>query len=73
MRQSKFHRDIPNDTKVMENTVFVFLDELRESGKTNMFGAVPYIVEAFNITKYDAQRHLIKWMETFEKRREKSR
>ena len=66
MRQSKFHRDIPNDTKVvMENTVFDFLDELRESGKTNMFGAVPFIVERFNITKYDAQRHLIKWMENF--------
>ncbi len=73
MRQSKFHRDIPNDTQVMENTVFVFLDELRESGKTNMFEAVPFIVKKFNITKYDAQRHLIKWMETFEKRREKSR
>jgi len=48
-----------------ENTIFDFLDELRESGKTNMFGAVPFIVERFNITKYDAQRHLIKWMETF--------
>ena len=29
---------------------------------------VPYLVEAFNITKYDAQRHLVKWMETFGER-----
>ena len=59
-----------------ERVIFRYLDMLRESGKTNMFGAVPYIVEAFNITKYDAQRHLVKWMETFgerKNRREKSR
>ena len=51
-----------------QEQVFEFLDELRESGETNMYGAVPYIVEAFNITKYDAQRHLVKWMETFGER-----
>ena len=61
------------DTNMQQRVIFRYLDDLRESGKTNMFGAVPYLVEAFNITKYDAQRHLIKWMETFEKRREKSR
>lgn len=26
---------------------FQFLEELRESGETNMFGARPYLVEAF--------------------------
>ncbi len=51
-----------------EQEVFEFLDELRESGETNMYGAVPYIVAAFDITKYDAQRHLVKWMETFGER-----
>jgi hypothetical protein len=69
MRQSKFHRDIPNDMTIREryeeNTIFDFLDELRKSGKTNMFEAVPFIVERFTITKYEAQRHLVKWMETF--------
>ena len=49
-----------------ERVIFRYLDMLRESGKTNMFDAVPYLVKAFNITKYDAQRHLVKWMETFE-------
>ena len=44
-----------------------FLDSLRDSGKTNMVGATPYIQKQFNITKYDAQRFLIKWMETFGK------
>ena len=29
----------------MENECFQFLEELRQSGITNMYGAVPYIVE----------------------------
>jgi len=49
-----------------EIEVFEFLDNLRESGVTNMFGAGSYIKESFpdvNSTKY-----LSKWMETFEER-----
>jgi len=42
-----------------------YLNVLRISGITNMFGAGPYIQENFGITKYDANRFLIKWMETF--------
>jgi hypothetical protein len=33
-----------------------------------MFGATPWIMENFHITKYDANRFLIKWMETFSER-----
>ena len=70
MRQSKFHRDIPNDMKmdISQDQVNVFLDNLRESGVTNMFGAGSYIQEEFGVTKYDAQRFLIKWMQTFGER-----
>ncbi len=50
-----------------QNEVNIFLNALRESGKTNMFGAGPYIQKKFNITKYDAQRFLVKWMETFKR------
>ena len=50
-----------------QKQVNTFLDALRDSGKTNMVGATPYIQKQFNITKYDAQRFLIKWMETFGK------
>jgi hypothetical protein len=42
-----------------------YLNVLRISGITNMFGAGPYIQENFGITKYDANRFLVKWMETF--------
>jgi len=48
-----------------QKQVNTFLDALRDSGKTNMFGATPYIQKRFHITKYDAQRFLLKWMETF--------
>ena len=30
---------------------FAFLDELKESGVTNMFGAVPYLMDEFILDK----------------------
>ena len=45
-----------------------FLDELRESGATNMFGAAPYIVEEFGVTRQEARDLLLNWMQTFEER-----
>ena len=53
----------PNEQKVFE-----YLDALRESGATNMFGATPYIQERFETTRYEAQRLLTRWMETFSER-----
>lgn len=52
--------ELPSQDKVNN-----FLDALRESGTINMFGAGEYIQDEFKITKYDAQRFLLKWMETF--------
>ena len=51
-----------------EEEVFVFLDKLRKSGKTNMYGASPYIREEFACTRYEANRLLVKWMENFGER-----
>ena len=44
-----------------------FLDALRESGITNMFGAAPYLQEQFELTKQEARAYLMYWMENFEK------
>jgi hypothetical protein len=42
-----------------------FLDGLRESGKINMFGAVPYLQEKFpTMTRTMAKDVLLRWMET---------
>jgi len=56
---------------IQQRVVFRYLDMLRESGKTNMFGAGSWIQEAFGITKYDANRFLVKWMQTFGERHPK--
>lgn len=42
-----------------------YLDDLRESGDTNMYGAGPYVVERFGITKKEARDIVKYWMETF--------
>ena len=49
-----------------------FLDALRESGQTNMFGAAPYVAEAFEIPMQQARKILTYWMQTFSTRKRKS-
>lgn len=49
-----------------ENEVyFEYLDDLRESAMTNMFGAGPYLQSAFGLSKSEAQDILFQWMDTF--------
>lgn len=48
--------------------VFEYLDELRESGATNMFGAAQYLIAEFSFDRKKAKNLLIEWMETFEAR-----
>ena len=45
-----------------------FLDALRESGATNMFGARPYLVEEFGLEEEDAKTILVHWMRSFSER-----
>ncbi len=52
----------------MEQEVFEYLDNLRESGVTNMLGAGTYIREEFDIGRKEASDLLSKWMETFSER-----
>lgn len=41
---------------------FKFLDALRESGATNMFGAAPYLAGAFSLSNSEAREILQEWM-----------
>ena len=41
---------------------FEYLDDLRDTGVINMFGATPYIMEQFQITKREARDVLLAWM-----------
>lgn len=45
---------------------FIFLDRLRDSGATNMFGAVHHLIEHDpNLTDHAARHILVSWMGTF--------
>jgi hypothetical protein len=44
-----------------------YLDDLRESGVTNMFGAGTYVEAAFNVSGSEAKTILAYWMESFGK------
>ena len=45
--------------------VFPYLDELRQSGIINMYGASPYIMETFDVNKHTARKLLSAWMDQF--------
>lgn len=45
-----------------------YLDDLRESGRTNMYGAAAYLTDEMGVPRMDAKKYLRYWMETFEAR-----
>ena len=50
-----------------------YLDRLRKSGVTNMFGATPYLrMEYPSLTQDEARKVLAFWMKTFSQRHPKS-
>lgn len=52
----------------MNEEYFQFLDALRESGQTNMFGAASYLMDEFGLEKSEARNVLFEWMETYSQR-----
>lgn len=44
----------------------VYLNELRRSGVTNMFGAGAYLESAFGLDKLKARAVLTSWMKAFD-------
>lgn len=44
---------------------FNYLDMLKESGVTNMFGASPFLQEEFDLDRQRAKAVLLEWMRTF--------
>lgn len=52
-----------DETKKAE--YFVFLEKLRKSGKTNMFGASPYVAKAFGVDQKYARKIVASWMESY--------
>lgn len=55
-------------TKIMKEDLqeyFDYLDLLRDTGITNMFGAGPYLEKTFDLSKKEARKILKAWMKSF--------
>jgi len=57
-----------NFHQLEKEEMFDYLDTLRESGVVNMFGATPYVQEAFDLTRAEARAILKEWMENYGKK-----
>jgi hypothetical protein len=55
-----------SQTELVE--MFAYLDNLRLSGATNMFGSAPYLVAAFGLDEEIARDVACTWMRTFSSR-----
>ncbi len=45
---------------------YKYLEELRQSGIVNMYGASPYLQEEYGLTRKDANEILTNWMIHYE-------
>ena len=63
---SFFSIDKANIKEGVEKEMFTFLDALRDTGVTNMFGAGPYLSREFGLDKREAREILAKWMRSKE-------
>lgn len=68
--------DMETKTKIERPAIvtdkhLVYLDTLRDSGATNMFGAGAYLVSRFNLKRAEANTILTYWMHSFEERHPK--
>lgn len=52
-------------TTEQEQEVLEYLNTLRDSGVTNMFGATPYIEDEFELNMKESKRLLLLWMKNF--------
>lgn len=48
-----------------DNKYWLYLEELRESGVTNMFGSAPYLQEEFGLSRREAIRIVSDWMKNY--------
>lgn len=53
-------------TKADLTEYFAYLDGLRKTGAASMFGARPYLMDAFDLDGEVAGKVLVTWMETFD-------
>jgi hypothetical protein len=62
---SKVNESSVDKTSDQDRIYYDFLLTLRDSGKTNMFGAAPYLQKEFDLSKSEARKVLAEWMKRF--------
>lgn len=55
--------------EIVDDEHLEYLDDLRESGATNMYGAPAYLQRDFDLSREDAITTVSYWMKTFSQRR----
>lgn len=63
---SDYRYNLEEDRQEAYEEGFAYLDVLRESGQTNMFGARPYVQEYLGCEEQLAKKILTDWMKTFD-------
>ena len=53
-------------TTEQEKKIFKYLNNLRDSGVTNMFGSGPYVQKRFGLDKNTASKFVTLWMRNFQ-------
>ena len=62
--------DLPDkmvNDEFWRNEVYLYLEQLRETGETNMFGAGVYLEKHFKLPKHEARGYLADWMKQYNK------
>lgn len=54
-----------NDQETKRQYYWNYLEKLRRSGITNMYGAAPYLAEEFSLNLNEAKNILIDWMKNY--------
>lgn len=57
--------EILADEETKRQYYWNYLEKLRRSGVTNMFGAAPYLMEEFGLSKPEANKILGDWMKNY--------
>ena len=50
------------------NEYWIYLENLRRSGVTNMFGAAPYLATVFGLDNGEASKILADWMKNYNRK-----
>lgn len=49
-----------------QNEHWIFLERLRRSGVTNMYGAAPFLADEFGLELEEARKILLDWMKNYD-------